>query len=418
MTLSTASGKRLQSGSAAAVSGGTFTSYTSGGNTYNVYTFTASGTLNVSTAGLVDILLVGGGGSGGGVSNGYAGGGGGGGVRALTNVSLPVGSHTVTIGSGASVGLSTNANGLAGLGSTCGPYSVAGGGAGNGNGLSGAQTAGGSGGGSGSSGIVGISIDLLSGNNGGSAASAAGGGGGGGATGGNASGSTGGNGGAGLANSFYDGTVRYYGGGGGGAGATGGAGGTGGGGNGATLSGAGQGSPAAAAGTANTGGGGGGVGSGGAWPGAAGGSGIVIVRTLASTAKSPLSVVASGGTLTTFTGNGSIGLSGAGYNVHTFTASGTFTVTNGGYMDMLVVAAGGGGGGGAGGGSLDSIRQSFGIWATRENDSVYTLAVDTTVIATRLEEHTSELQSRFGISYSVFCMKQRKYLRVDMTSMQ
>jgi hypothetical protein len=35
--------------------------YTSGGITYDYWEFTASGTLNVSTAGLVDVLVVGGG---------------------------------------------------------------------------------------------------------------------------------------------------------------------------------------------------------------------------------------------------------------------------------------------------------------------------------------------------------------------
>jgi len=29
-------------------------------------------------------------------------------------------------------------------------------------------------------------------------------------------------------------------------------------------------------------------------------------------------------------------------------------------------------------------------------------------ILTRSEEHTSELQSRFGISYAVFCLKKKK----------
>jgi len=82
MTLSTASGKRLQSGSAAAVSGGTFTSYTSGGNTYNVYTFTASGTLNVATGGYIDAVVVGGGG---GAGSYFGGGGGGGGVLEASN---------------------------------------------------------------------------------------------------------------------------------------------------------------------------------------------------------------------------------------------------------------------------------------------------------------------------------------------
>ena len=49
----------------AAISGGTSTTYTSGTVSYAVCTFTASGTLTVSSHGLVDVLLLGGGGAGG-----------------------------------------------------------------------------------------------------------------------------------------------------------------------------------------------------------------------------------------------------------------------------------------------------------------------------------------------------------------
>jgi len=38
------------------------------------------------------------------------------------------------------------------------------------------------------------------------------------------------------------------------------------------------------------------------------------------------------------------------YTVHTFTSSGTLTLTGSGYADVLVVAGGGGGGGGRAGG--------------------------------------------------------------------
>ena len=60
-------------------------------------------------------------------------------------------------------------------------------------------------------------------------------------------------------------------------------------------------------------------------------------------------LVASGGTETTYTSNN------INYKVHTFTSSGTFTVSNSGEVDYLVIAGGGsggaqhGGGGGAGG---------------------------------------------------------------------
>ena len=46
----------------AQTSGGTITTYTSGGVTYQVQTFTASGTLTVNSSGVVDVLVVGGGG--------------------------------------------------------------------------------------------------------------------------------------------------------------------------------------------------------------------------------------------------------------------------------------------------------------------------------------------------------------------
>ena len=110
MTISTASGKRLLSGSAAAVSGGTFTSYTSGGNTYNVYTFTASGTLTVAAAGQVDVLVVGGGGAG-----GFGGGGAGGVAQGSSIYFASAGTYTVTVGAGGAsyaAGISSSLNGI------------------------------------------------------------------------------------------------------------------------------------------------------------------------------------------------------------------------------------------------------------------------------------------------------------------
>jgi len=84
-------------------SGGTETTYESGGKTYKVHTFTSSGTLTVDFEGHADVLVVGGGGAGGttGVSGSNGtGGGGGGGVRQVTNVYLNGGSHTITVGAG------------------------------------------------------------------------------------------------------------------------------------------------------------------------------------------------------------------------------------------------------------------------------------------------------------------------------
>jgi len=79
--------------------------------------------------------------------------------------------------------------------------------------------------------------------------------------------------------------------------------------------------------------------------------------------NSPFS--ATGGTVTTYTG----------YKVHTFTTSGTFTVSGtSGLVDYLVVAGGGGGGAGyhAGGGGAGGFRTATGFPAT---NSVYTITV-------------------------------------------
>jgi len=83
--------------------GGTVTTYTTGGTTYKVHTFTSSGTFNVTSGGPVDVLLVGGGGGGGyylGAQVGGGGGGGGGQVVYQTGVSVSLGSFPVTVGSG------------------------------------------------------------------------------------------------------------------------------------------------------------------------------------------------------------------------------------------------------------------------------------------------------------------------------
>jgi hypothetical protein len=89
----------------AQISGGTATTYTSGGVTYNVHTFTSSGTLTVTSSGLVDVLVVGGGG-GAGVDYG-SGGGGGGALIEKGGVFLEGGSTTVTVGAGGAGGTNT-----------------------------------------------------------------------------------------------------------------------------------------------------------------------------------------------------------------------------------------------------------------------------------------------------------------------
>jgi hypothetical protein len=248
---------------------------------YQYWLYNASGTLNVSTAGFADVLVVGGGGGGGNVG----GGGGAGGHLEITNAYLPAGALTVTVGSGgaggspsitfAAVGYNGNTSRLGNF------YGVGGGGAGT-NDINRPGLSGGSGGGAGAapaaaSGGTGAGGQ---GNNGGASANASpnfGGGGGGGASAVGAAGTStaGGNGGNGLANSYTGSSVTRAGGGGAGSvNGTGGTGGTGGGGNGTGNN------TAGGSGSVNTGGGGGGGGfnSGSGGAGGAGGSGVVIIR--------------------------------------------------------------------------------------------------------------------------------------------
>ena len=92
--------------------------FTDTGVNYKYYSFTGSGSITLSKAGLVDIILVGGGG--GTVSSGNAlhrsGGGGGG---ALTSLSLyvAVGSTTITIGAGGAGGATPTTGGVTKFGS-------------------------------------------------------------------------------------------------------------------------------------------------------------------------------------------------------------------------------------------------------------------------------------------------------------
>lgn len=238
-------------------------------------TFTASGTLTVTTAGFADLIVVGGGGGG---SNANGGGGGAGGALVITNAYLPAGTLTVTIGAGGAAGLT---NGISGNPTRIGSYySPQGGGGAQANdaGQNGASGGGGKNGGAGGAGTSGI------GNAGGlspGTAGVAGSGGGGGATAVGAAGTSavGGIGGAGTSTAiagttpsgaYVAGSYTFSGGGGGGS--VGGTAGT------ATDGGgAGSASTTGTNGTANKGGGGGG-GGGGAALGGNGGSGLVIVR--------------------------------------------------------------------------------------------------------------------------------------------
>ena len=260
--------------------------------TYWYHTFYSSGTFTPTEALTADCLVVAGGGGGG--SN-QGGGGGAGGLQNFTSQSLTATAYTITVGAGGSAG-TTSANGTSGNNSSFGVLTASVGG-GRGGGTSGSVAAnGGSGGGSDRNTATVATGTAGQGNNGGAAASGtvSSGGGGAGAVGSNgSSGGNGGTGGAGLSTysswgsatltgQNISGTYWYAGGGGGGIRNNGldgslrvggnGGGGTGGGTPGATPP---------TAGIANTGGGGGGGSANGGQPdsiGAAGGSGIVIVR--------------------------------------------------------------------------------------------------------------------------------------------
>jgi hypothetical protein len=253
-------------------------------STYYYHVFAGNGTFTPTQSITADVLCVAGGG-GGGNNNRFCGGGGAGGLLDFASQSLTATGYTVTVGAGGAV--TTN-----GVDTQFGALTlVKGGGAGS----NGAGATGGSGAGGGLT-TVGGSATSGQGSNGGSgvptSTRTAGGGGGKGAVGGNASDAYGGNGGVGT-NTYSSwvtatgtGASGYYSGGGGGSvyeygdgvidAGTGGLGGGGKGGRYATYAGL---TFNAVAGTANTGGGGGGA----AWPGsgadgAAGGSGLVIVR--------------------------------------------------------------------------------------------------------------------------------------------
>ena len=233
--------------------------YTDGGVSYKYLTFTASGTLTVTTAGYADVLVIGGGGGG-----SWEGGGGAGGYLE-SSVYFPAATYTVTVGGGGTGSGSAGGQGndsalgfLAALGGGYGRYQAVGasGGSGGGSGYLTNPTAGGLG-------------FAQQGNNGGAhvgTVNSGGGGGGAGGAGQASNGATPGNGGAGKSSSITNTPTGRAGGGGGSSGTLGGSATDGGG--------AGQASTGTA-GSANTGGGGGG---GFLSSGAAGGSGVVIVR--------------------------------------------------------------------------------------------------------------------------------------------
>ena len=126
MTFSTLSGNKLSGLSGAADFSNTSTGSYAG---YKYVTFAASGSLVVTRAGFADLVVVGGGGGG---ATDSGGGGGAGGVL-MSNVYLPAGTITCTVGAGGA-GNAGGGPGNNGRGSRIGDYyALGGGGGGNGN---------------------------------------------------------------------------------------------------------------------------------------------------------------------------------------------------------------------------------------------------------------------------------------------
>ncbi len=281
-----------------------------------------------------DILVVGAGGSGGAHFNASVGtgGGGGGGVIHVQGFNLAYSTYTITVAGTTSGNYITHGNNGSASEFKNGDNSLnvtangGGSGAGNNNGGGGSGGSGGgghAGGGGGSNtkgSVTGIASTFYTayGNNGGSGASYAGGGGGGATgTGSNAPNTfDGGNGGAGVSINI-SGSSQTYGSGGGGSA------------EGASKSGGSAGTNAGSGGNsgssggnaaANRGGGGGGSANTNS-TGGSGGSGVVIIRYQSTVA------LGTGGTITSYTGNGTNGTNGVVYQVHTFTSSGTLVLT-------------------------------------------------------------------------------------------
>lgn len=295
----------------------------------NYTTSNTTGSLTLDLGFFADYLIVGGGGGGGGVNGG---GGGAGGFLEGIKLVEPL-NHQVIIGQGGQGGQGFP-NGVNEHGSKGGNSSVFGQTAIGGGGGSSFSTqdnnkgVGGSGAGRSLNGLGFYGVDGQ-GFNGGTGISrtspftAEGGGGGGGAGGpGSPATATNANGGPGRSSTITGSSIFYAGGGGGGFDTRGadrkGTGGQGGGGNGT------YGTATAGNGTNGFGGGGGGGGYNAGSSnqiGGSGGSGVVIIRYEGDA----LSNV--GGTVTTFTGNGTIGLNGVPYQVHTFTSSGNFDLS-------------------------------------------------------------------------------------------
>ena len=94
--------------------GGTVTTYSSGGTTYRVHSFLSNGNFVAGSSGVVDMLIVGGGGGGG---NYLGGGGGGGAVLHVQNRTLSAGTYAVVRGNGGLGGQNNSDDGQIGSGS-------------------------------------------------------------------------------------------------------------------------------------------------------------------------------------------------------------------------------------------------------------------------------------------------------------
>jgi len=205
---------------AVSATGGTETDITVSGIDYRLHTFTTSGTLTVTVAGMVRVLIVGGGGAGGqSFINQHCGGGGGGGGVVDVMMYLEPGTYAVTVGVGGAAPVSLGSYGSNGSPSVFNGVTAIGGGCGGFRDNTSARVGrdGGSGGGGGGNAAAGGLGTVAQGEMGGAgstnAANGAGAGGGAGAAGQNAdAGGAGGNG----RTSDITGTAVYYGGGGGG----------------------------------------------------------------------------------------------------------------------------------------------------------------------------------------------------------
>jgi hypothetical protein len=146
--------------------GGTITTYSSGGNNYKVHTFTSSGTFTSLGVGPVDVLIVAGGGGGGTCNTSEQGGGGGGAggfitssgtsgrnTSAISSPTVQPQSYTVTVGSGGTGGaFAEDQPGTQGGNSSVFGITAIGGGGGGGNSTEG-QSGGSGGGGKESNGV-------------------------------------------------------------------------------------------------------------------------------------------------------------------------------------------------------------------------------------------------------------------------